>query len=180
MDFSFRIIPSTASLPRRLDVTHWQRGLETMAAQPEAKRIRLDMQAATCTAPVNIAVIKYWGKRDEKLLLPINSSLSATLHQDQLHAKTTVAVSGTFTEDRIWLNGTEEDIGNKRLQNCIEYIRARAEQKFPGRSLNKEHIRICSVNNFPTVTCTIPKPCPLVYLCLCSARCYFSVACGFV
>uniref|UniRef100_A0A8C7WTB2 Diphosphomevalonate decarboxylase-like N-terminal domain-containing protein n=1 Tax=Oryzias sinensis TaxID=183150 RepID=A0A8C7WTB2_9TELE len=32
----------------------------------------------TCTAPVNIAVIKYWGKRNEELILPINSSLSVT------------------------------------------------------------------------------------------------------
>lgn len=68
----------------------------------------------TCTAPVNIAVIKYCkcelcllcvmflclhsfrscvevfrilhtgGKRDEELILPINSSLSVTLHQDQV------------------------------------------------------------------------------------------------
>ena len=30
---------------------------------------------ATCTAPVNIAVVKYWGKRDVGLNLPCNGSI---------------------------------------------------------------------------------------------------------
>ena len=34
----------------------------------------------TVTAPVNIAVIKYWGKRDVQAVLPCNSSLSVTLN----------------------------------------------------------------------------------------------------
>nr|XP_020029132.1 diphosphomevalonate decarboxylase isoform X2 [Castor canadensis] len=75
--------------------------------------------AVTCTAPVNIAVIKYWGKRDEELVLPINSSLSVTLHQDQLKTTTTAAISKDFSEDRIWLNGREEDMGQPRLQACL-------------------------------------------------------------
>lgn len=57
----------------------------------------------TARAPSNIAVIKYWGKRDENLILPINSSISVTL--DYLFATTTVAVSPSFTSDRLWLNG---------------------------------------------------------------------------
>lgn len=63
------------------------------------------MNTVTCIAPVNIAVIKYWGKRDESLILPTNDSISATLDTDQLHAKTTVMISSDFKEDRIWLNG---------------------------------------------------------------------------
>ncbi|NWU75207.1 MVD1 decarboxylase, partial [Onychorhynchus coronatus] len=74
---------------------------------------------ATCTAPVNIAVIKYWGKRDTDLILPINSSLSVTLHQDQLKTTTTAAASRDFTEDRLWLNGAEVDVGHPRVQACL-------------------------------------------------------------
>uniref|UniRef100_A0A672P055 Diphosphomevalonate decarboxylase n=1 Tax=Sinocyclocheilus grahami TaxID=75366 RepID=A0A672P055_SINGR len=85
---------------------------------PENDKQSLSM--VTCTAPVNIAVIKYWGKRDEDLILPMNSSLSLTLHQDQLKTTTTVACSRNFQQDRIWLNGKEEDISNPRLQSCLQ------------------------------------------------------------
>lgn len=59
----------------------------------------------TATAPVNIAVIKYWGKRDEQLILPVNSSLSLTLHQDTLRSKTQIVASKQFQQDTMILNG---------------------------------------------------------------------------
>ena len=40
-----------------------------------------DIRIVSCSSPVNIEVIKYWGKRDEHLILPVNSSLSGTLSQ---------------------------------------------------------------------------------------------------
>ncbi|XP_070764637.1 diphosphomevalonate decarboxylase [Enoplosus armatus] len=107
----------------------------------------------TCAAPVNIAVIKYWGKRNEELILPINSSLSVTLHQDQLKTTTTVATSRSFQEDRIWLNGKEEDITHPRLQSCLREIRrlARKRRNNDLESAGLSHkVHICSVNNFPT------------------------------
>lgn len=115
----------------------------------------------TCTAPVNIAVIKYWGKRDEELILPINSSLSVTLHQDQLKTTTTVAVSRDFKEDRLWLNGKENDIGHPRLQSCLREIRRLARKRRSasnGSSTNDSapplnlsyKVHIASENNFPT------------------------------
>ncbi|KAG7483415.1 diphosphomevalonate decarboxylase [Solea senegalensis] len=119
---------------------------------PEEERLNI----VTCTAPVNIAVIKYWGKRDEELILPINSSLSVTLHQDQLKTTTTVATSRSFQEDRIWLNGKEEDITHPRLQSCLREIRRLARKRRndgdPGLNSNglSHRVHICSVNNFPT------------------------------
>ncbi|NXT08745.1 MVD1 decarboxylase, partial [Prunella fulvescens] len=112
---------------------------------------------ATCTAPVNIAVIKYWGKRDTDLILPINSSLSVTLHQDQLKTTTTAAASRDFTEDRLWLNGKEADVGHPRVQACLREgerpcpPRGRRGGSEDSAALSLSYkIHIASENNFPT------------------------------
>ncbi|XP_053255961.1 diphosphomevalonate decarboxylase [Podarcis raffonei] len=119
------------------------------------------LAVVTCTAPVNIAVIKYWGKRDEELILPINSSLSVTLHQDQLKTTTTAAISRDFTEDCLWLNGKESDIGQPRLQSCLREIRRLARKRHSGNGNSGDSssrsalslaykVHIASENNFPT------------------------------
>ncbi|CAG8440420.1 3169_t:CDS:1 [Dentiscutata heterogama] len=116
----------------------------------------------TATSPVNIAVIKYWGKRDTSLILPTNSSLSVTLSQDYLHSKTTIRASPDFEKTRLWLNGVEDtDIEkNKRLQNCFREtrrLRKEYEEKLckdKGADnvipLSEYNLHICSENNFPT------------------------------
>ncbi|XP_078738169.1 diphosphomevalonate decarboxylase isoform X2 [Lampetra fluviatilis] len=100
--------------------------MSSPAGQQEASSA---VRTVTCTAPVNIAVVKYWGKRDEELVLPINSSLSVTLHQDQLKSTTTVASSPRFPRDRVWLNGKEEDAQHPRLQACLREIRRLAGKR---------------------------------------------------
>jgi len=120
-----------------------------MADEDEEK-----IQMVTCQAPVNIAVIKYWGKRDEELILPLNSSLSVTLGIDELHSITTVAVSPDFCEDCLWLNGRKHDIAEMpRIQKCLSKIRELSKCNPPNCSLSylKDcYIHICSENNFPT------------------------------
>lgn len=105
----------------------------------------------TVIAPVNIAVIKYWGKRDEELIIPLNDSVSATLDTKVMRAKTSVCASPHFTEDELWLNGKKESFTSKRLQNCLREIKKKANEE---GSVNEEFlswkVRICSVNNFPT------------------------------
>lgn len=106
------------------------------------------MKIVTCVAPVNIAVIKYWGKRNEELILPINDSLSATLNTDFMSAKTTILASPELKENKFWLNGKEESFDNPRLVNCLKDIRERAKEVSP--ELLTWNIAICSENNFPT------------------------------
>nr|CAB3462611.1 unnamed protein product [Digitaria exilis] len=96
---------------------------------------------ATGRSPTNIAVIKYWGKRDEALILPVNDSVSVTLDPDHLSATTTVAVSPAFSADRMWLNGKEISLSGGRFQSCLREIRRRArdfEDEKKGIKIKKE------------------------------------------
>lgn len=112
----------------------------------------------TAQTPTNIAVIKYWGKRDENLILPINDSISVTLDPSHLCTTTTVAVSPAFTQDRMWLNGKEISLSGGRYQNCLREIRSRANDiedekkgiKITKKDWEKLHLHIASYNNFPT------------------------------
>ncbi|KDQ21756.1 hypothetical protein BOTBODRAFT_26181 [Botryobasidium botryosum FD-172 SS1] len=110
---------------------------------------------ATASAPVNIACIKYWGKRDTKLILPTNSSLSVTLDQDHLRSTTTSRADASFEKDRLWLNGTEEEIKEGgRMATCIaelKTLRKEVEAKDAhAPKLSTFHVHISSFNNFPT------------------------------
>lgn len=102
------------------------------------------MAEATCSAPINLAIVvclfifaltsmyahrhphsqKYWGKRDTKLILPTNSSLSVTLSQDHLRSTTSIRADAAFESDRLWLNGKEEVIAEGRLRTCIDEMRS--------------------------------------------------------
>jgi diphosphomevalonate decarboxylase len=62
----------------------------------------MEMQV-TARAHTNIALIKYWGKRDESLFLPMNSSLSITL--DKFYTTTTVQFCDHISEDIFILDG---------------------------------------------------------------------------
>ena len=116
--------------------------------------------SVTHSAPSNIAVIKYWGKRDAKLNLPINSSVSCTLCQDDLAATTTVVLSPRFPEDALWLNGSPAPI-NERVSAVLCALRARAGGRAlsgggaVGGSASAAEVsswraRIVSRNTFPT------------------------------
>lgn len=54
------------------------------------------------TSPINIALVKYWGKVDEELIIPANSSISLTIDQNDLCSRTMVQlidISTTSNEE---------------------------------------------------------------------------------
>ncbi|KAK1765472.1 GHMP kinase [Phialemonium atrogriseum] len=112
---------------------------------------------ASTTAPVNIAVVKYWGKRDPKLNLPTNSSLSVTLSQSDLRTLTTASCSAAFPSsegDSLVINGEPSDVSGARTQACFRALRSRraaleaADPNLP--KLSQLSLRLVSENNFPT------------------------------
>ncbi len=95
----------------------------------------------TAKANSNIALIKYWGKRDASLNLPAVGSISVTL--DGLSTQTSVWFKTGLGKDRLLLNGTEESgLALDRVSRFLNIIRMRA-----GTSL-KAFVE--SSNNFPT------------------------------
>ena len=62
-------------------------------------------------SPINIALVKYWGKADETLIIPTNSSLSITVNKKELCSKTRVTLTpGSSEPVRLVLNGQKEKV----------------------------------------------------------------------
>jgi diphosphomevalonate decarboxylase len=92
-------------------------------------------------AHTNIALIKYWGKRDETYFLPMNSSLSMTL--DKLYTDTMVVFDEAFSQDSFYLNGEKQ--GEKETQKISKFLDLfREEKKTALRAL------VESINHVPT------------------------------
>ncbi len=95
-----------------------------------------------CTAPPNIALIKYFGKKDAELNLPSNSSYSWNFHLDTHRTGTLVVVErGATGSDRLFLNGKSAAL-SKRHTKVLGLIREHA--KVQGRAT------IYTKNNFAT------------------------------
>ena len=68
----------------------------------------------TVKAPINIAIIKYWGKQDESLIIPCNGSISATLDTEAIYTLTTISFDDdTSQHDSFSLNGRETALSTR-------------------------------------------------------------------
>lgn len=95
---------------------------------------------ATAKAPANIAFIKYWGKADEALRIPLNDSISMNL--SGAYTTTTVEFSPTFLEDSVELqDGIFSEKETARVVAGLNRIRE--------ISGTKTKARVVTQNSFP-------------------------------
>ncbi len=98
------------------------------------------MSKATAKAFSNIALVKYWGKGDEQLRLPVNSSAAVGL--DGIYTLTTVEFSADYAEDEVEIDGeTFANEEKQRVSRHLDLIRHQAGLE--------QRARVVTKNNFP-------------------------------
>ncbi len=99
------------------------------------------MSTARARALANLALVKYFGKRDLALNLPAAGSLSLTL--EPLATTTEIEFSSRFKKDEISLNGVPANGPfAERVSRFLDIVRSIAS--------SKEHARVVTENAFPT------------------------------
>lgn len=95
---------------------------------------------ATARAHPNIALIKYWGRRDDALNLPLTGSLSMTM--GGVHTTTTVEVAPRLKQDQVVIGGAKaEQKARDRVVRHLDRLRALAKEA--------PRLKVTSENNFP-------------------------------
>lgn len=100
------------------------------------------MKKATFRASSDIALVKYWGKKDEKLRLPENGSVSMNL--EGLNTITTVEFDEKYLKDEVVIEGKINKTEVKRVVEHLNKIR-----EISGTNLRA---KVVSKNSFPKGT----------------------------
>lgn len=101
-------------------------------------------------APSNIAFTKYWGKRDQKINLPNNSSISMTLDENVI-TKTAILFSKDLKTDYLFINNTLQDIHGEEIEQKLKFIKEILNEMKQKAHLEKNiNCLIYSENSFPS------------------------------
>lgn len=95
---------------------------------------------STAKAPANIAFIKYWGKKDEVLRIPINDSISMNL--SNAYTTTTVEFSSVYPSDETYYGDNKmEAKESRRVIDHLDRIRKLAKVQIKAKVVTR--------NSFP-------------------------------
>lgn len=97
------------------------------------------MEQRKVRAHTNIALIKYWGKKNEELILPLNNSLSLTL--DSFYTETSVKFDSSLEEDIFFLDGEKQTIKNDiKVNTVMDLVREKANMNIPAYIESENHV----------------------------------------
>jgi diphosphomevalonate decarboxylase len=120
--------------------------------------------SVSCECAPNIALVKYWGKANEELIIPLNSSISITLDRNVLCSRTNLTLTpNNLKKISVNLNGAVQEfervssgepvvsldtdlLSRKRLFKMLHKVYQNSRLAEP----ESYSIEISSVNNFPT------------------------------
>ena len=100
----------------------------------------MDRKSVSVKSYANIAIVKYWGKKDAEKMIPSTSSISLTL--ENMYTKTQLSpLPDTATGDEFYIDG--------QLQSPAEHAKiSKIIDRF--RSPEDGFVRVDTSNNMPT------------------------------
>ena len=96
------------------------------------------LENVKASAPANIALCKYWGKRNAELNLPVTDSLSVSLG----HLGSNISLSTGHVKDRVVLNGQELTPTDPFLVRTLNFVNLFRE--------NQDALHVEAHNTIPT------------------------------
>jgi len=96
---------------------------------------------ATALAHSNIAFVKYWGKIDSEMNLPLNNSIS--MNTSEMYTTTTIEFSKDYEKDMVFLSG--KLVSGKSLERIVNHLNI--IRKMADKNLKA---KIVTENSFPT------------------------------
>lgn len=98
---------------------------------------------ATVVAHANIALVKYWGKRDDQRRLPLTSSIGVTF--EGLSTTTSVVFLEAPGDDRVTLDGEALAAGSRARQRVVAHL-----DRLRRWLARREAVTVVTRNSFPT------------------------------
>lgn len=112
---------------------------QVIGHKPESNRLNAAKSEGKGSAPVNIALSKYWGKRDTILNLPTNGSASISLPGLGTETQIKILSDTDNHQDKVSLNGQLLNSDNafaKRVSDFLNHFRAHPNTSFEVTTFN--------------------------------------------
>ena len=116
-------------------------GVRPANEQDTSGALRMAEPAVTARSNVNVALVKYWGKRDPSLNLPATGSISVTLDGLSVEAQVGFGARGVLPSDEVTIDGEPARGAERdRLVQFLNLVRVEAGRNDRARVATRSHV----------------------------------------